>query len=171
MYLYACGTKAETPNTEHRTQPKSRSTTQPVLLVSHNGDTPLENIRHVSSLFLVISRICWLCKESRVGHKPKMKPHRKKIISRKITRFFFLIDNRAKTVSSDFLKNCCYCCCLKWQNPSSIIYNREKYYNRVFKWGENHFLMSLPLTLLLKSTATDSLVKLVLKWSLSPFPA
>jgi len=52
-YFCACGTKAEIPSTEHMKNQKSRSTPQPMLLVSLKGDTPLENRRHVPSLVLV----------------------------------------------------------------------------------------------------------------------
>lgn len=59
-YSCACGTNTENPSTEHMKYQKSRPTAQPVLFVSHKGDTLLENWWHVPSLFLV-SRRWQLC--------------------------------------------------------------------------------------------------------------
>lgn len=42
-YSCACGTNTENPSTEHMKYQKSRPTAQPVLFVSHKGDTLLEN--------------------------------------------------------------------------------------------------------------------------------
>lgn len=96
---------------------KSGSTAQSVLLVSHKGDIPLENWWRVPSLFL-LSRTWQLCAR-KVGldpkwNKAKMQGKKKKSAEKSLDICFFkLTTGQNLCSSSDFLNNCCYCCCIK----------------------------------------------------------